>query len=478
MNLHLKNILFAMLCLAPWLAEAKLSTPAIIGSNMILQRSRPVAIWGKADAGKKVVVEFAGQKATARASKDSTWTVWLNPMDANATGRRLTVKCGHESLIYNNVVVGEVWLASGQSNMEYSMRRHKAFQPPMKGKDLSIEEMAKPQNPMIRVYVSDRKKQQPWAEASGESLPQVSTVGYYFVKQLQDSLHIPVGVITAALGGTCIENWAPREAWLQEPAFAEEINRTGKLDGQGIGQWYKQILLPVIPYSVRGCLWYQGENNCGSGQTRYACKFKTLVDWWRKEFANADMPFYYVLLAPHIYSDREHRHPVRPTTAETLPMFREEQKAVRSLVPNTEYVTVSDLVDNLRDIHPSYKWTVGQRLARIALAKDYGMNVAYKAPEVESVRRNGAKLDVTFANVGNGLVTYDKKRVSWFEVAGDDGVFRPAVADIKSANTVQVYNHYVPAPRYVRLGWHETAEPNLANSEGLVVVPFGSMEAK
>ena len=460
---------------------AKLATTPIISSDMVLQREKPVHIWGTADAGERVTVSFGKQKVKTKADAMGKWFITLQPMKADAHPQNLVIKGKKESLIYNNVVVGEVWIAAGQSNMQYSMKRHKAFVAPAKGKDLSIEEMKKPQNPMIRVYTSLRTHQKTWAEASGESLPDVSTVGYYFIKNIQDSLKIPVGIITVALGGTRIEAWTPKEAYEQSPVFCKELKETGKISGWGVGAWYKSLMLPVIPYTIRGFLWYQGENNCGIEDGRYAQKFKVMTDWWKSQFKDKSLPFYYVLLAPHIYSDRLHKGG-RPLTAEALPQFREQQKQARNLVENSEYITIFDLVDNLRDIHPSYKWFVGQRLARIALHRNYGYDqILYQGPELERVTRStdGKKLELQFAHAGEGLRSCDgNRRLEWFEVAGKDGIFHPALADIHDKNQVSVFCREVKEPEFVRLGWHEVAEPNLVNSEGLTVIPFGSTKAE
>ena len=471
-------MLIALLGMGYAAGFAKLATSPVISSNMVLQREKPVHIWGTADAGERVSVSFGKQKVKAKADADGKWIATLRPMKATAIPQNLVIKGKKESLIYNNVVVGEVWVAAGQSNMQYSMRRHKAFKAPAKGKDWSIEEMAKPQNPMIRVYTSLRENQKTWAEASGESLPDVSTVGYYFIKNLQDSLKIPVGIITVALGGTRIETWTPREAYEQSSVFAKEIKEKGTINGSGVGEWYDKLLSPVIPYSIRGFLWYQGENNCGVGDTRYVKKFKVMTDWWRSVFMDKSLPFYYVLLAPHIYSDRKHKGG-KFQTAEALPMFREQQKECRKHVENTEYISIFDLVDNLRDIHPSYKWFVGQRLARIALHKNYGFDkILYRGPELRRVAKNGKNLELYFDNVGDGLKTFNRRRIEWIEIAGKDGIFHPALADIRDKDRVEVYSNMVSAPEYVRLGWHEVAEPNLVNSEGLTVIPFGSTKAE
>ena len=225
-------------------AHARISTPPILSSDMVLQQGRPVPVWGKAAPGERITVTFGKQKTSTRAAADSSWRVTLKPMAASATPRTLTIKGRRETIEYTNVVVGEVWIAAGQSNMQYSMRRHKAFVPPAHGVDSAIVEMQKPTNAMLRVYVSARKGQRPWAPASGESLPDVSTVGYYFARSLQRSLNVPVGIITAALGGTHIETWTPRAAYEASPLFAAEMGQRGRIDGIGPGQSNRSCRLP------------------------------------------------------------------------------------------------------------------------------------------------------------------------------------------------------------------------------------------
>lgn len=477
MKKPLFTIIAAIAAVVP--VYAQLSTPPVLSSDMVLQQGRPVPVWGKAAPGERITVTFGKHKARARAASDSTWSVTLSPMQATATPRTLTIKSRNQSLEYTNVVVGEVWIAAGQSNMQYPMRRGKAFAAPARGIDSAAVELQKAPNPMIRVYVSARKGQHPWAVADSRSLPDASAAGYYFARSLQRELGVPVGIITAALGGTVIETWTPRPAYESSPLFSDEIRQRGRIDGVEAGRWYEAFVAPLVPFAVRGFAWYQGESNCGAGDRRYAEKFNVLTDWWRKAFRAPDAPFYYVLLAPHIYSDRMHRHNHGPQTAETLPLFREQQKRAGELATHCEYVNITDLVDDLHDIHPSYKWEVGARLARAALANTYGReSTEWSGPRFKGARTAGDKLIVTFSHCSDSLRTNDGKRIGWFEVAGEDGIFHPAAADIESDSSVVAYSIDVKRPRYVRFGWHETARPNLENSAGLPAVPFAAMKAE
>ena len=469
-----------LLCAAFYL-RAEVTLPNVISSNMVLQQQKPVPIWGTAAAGEQVTVSFAGQQKTAVADADGKWRVNLDPMKATPVPAEMTIS-GENTITLENVVIGEVWLASGQSNMEYAMRRGAAMAPPAKGEDLAALELEKPANPQIRVMLSTRSfgRQMPgafggmrsgWAEASGESLPRQSAVGYFFAKSLADQLPgVPIGIITAAVGGTRIEPWTTREAYLEDPRFAAEMQEKGSIDGARPNEMYDGLIAPLVPFALRGIIWYQGEQNQSQSDRRYDEKMEVLINSWRKAFENKDASFYYVLLAPHIYSDRLHRgHAV---TADELPIFWEMQEKAR-LLPHCGMTVVSDLVDTLTDIHPSYKWEVGRRLSLHALAKDYGQKkLVYSGPTFKQVAAKGNTLEVSFDYVAKGLkIAGQDTYLKTFEIAGADGNFVPAKAVIKKKKVV-VSSDQVDHPVSVRMGWHETFRPNLVNSAGLPAAPF------
>lgn len=472
-----KSFATILLLLIAICVNAQLSVPDIISSNMVLQASEPVAIWGKASKGEKITVFYGKQKVKCNADKDGNWELFLKPMQASFTPQVLTIKGKRETLRMENVVVGEVWIASGQSNTQYPMiREDRWMKLPLKGEELAAGELAKPANESIRVLISGpRYKNHKWQVADGKSLERVSAMGYFFIKNLQDSLNVPVGIITAALGGTRIEAWTKKEWYQQSPVFKDEIEKTERVDDFKPEECYRDYIAELVPYTLRGFIWYQGENNCGINDNRYAEKMRVLVSGLRSVFKTPNAPFNYVLLAPHVYSDRMHKGASKPTTAESLPRFREEQKNASEIIPNTDYVCINDLVDNLRDIHPSYKWEVGKRLAKVALTKTYGRTgFEWTGPRLEKTINAGNSLLVTFSHVGQGLKSNDNKRIQWFEVAGDDGIFHPAYAEIEGKDQVKLKSDFVEKPTQARFGWHETAQPNLINSEGLPAITFGA----
>ncbi|MFV0291549.1 MAG: sialate O-acetylesterase, partial [Mangrovibacterium sp.] len=372
-------------------------------------------------------------------------------------------------LVYDNVLVGEVWLCSGQSNMEYYMAPK--YAEPKRGKNLAKEEMAKPDNNMIRVLNWARNgEQNTWQVAGSETLDRTSQVGYFFAKSLTKELDVPVGIVTSAVGGSQIETWTDKSIYEAIPTYKEQMDKNKGIIGlQEVGKWYGRMIEPLIPYTFKGVLWYQGESNCIAGDQQYAEKFKLLADSWRKEFGK-DLPIYYVLIAPHNYSTRNDKSTV---TAEELPMFWQQQIAAQQLVSDSEYIAIFDLWDNITDIHPPYKWEVADRLFSVAMTKTYGKEgLVWSGPRLASSVVVDGKIIVTFDHVGEGLKTPRNRPVSWFEIAGEDGVFRAAHAKVEGKDKVVVYHPEIMNPSQVRVAWHETAVSNLSNSEGLPIVPF------
>lgn len=438
--------------------EKGLKLGPLFTDHMILQQQQALPIWGTAAPKAKVMVSFGRVRAKAVADREGRWKAMLPAQKATFEGKALTIKAGKEQITLNDVVVGEIWVAAGQSNMEYTMRLYKTFQKPYKGEDLAALELQKPDNPKIRVFLCPRNgNNAKWNVANGESLAMMSAPGYYCVKNLQDSLQVPVGVITTAIGGTSIESWRKN------------------------GEWYQKMIAPYVPFAVRGFLWYQGENNCAERTRNYASLFKAMTTEWRREWGVADAHFLTVMLAPHVYSDRQHKDGT--VDALELPRFRMQQMACLDSVSNTEMIFNPDLVDDLSDIHPSYKWEVGRCLAVLALNKVYGhTSLEWSGPRADNLSlvnsEKGEMLRVHFNHVGKGLHKQPNKYrsgyiIRWFEVAGGDGVWRAANATVEDAENVIVWSQSVNHPVSVRYLWHETAtSADLRNSFGLCAFPF------
>ncbi len=467
----LKNLSSIVLLIAGLLfginiySEVKL--PNIFSDNMVLQRNKPIAIWGEATAGEMVTVRFAGQSQTGTANTEGKWNLKLEAMEASAIPENMIIE-GTNTLRLENILIGDVWICSGQSNMEYRFDRGLTnFRGPVDSPDLAMEELKEEKSEQIRyIYVEKKLKQKDiaskgWADGNDSIIGYISALGYFFAKEIHEEINIPIGIISTSWGGTMVEEWTP--AWAYEEAGLKAYS------GRPTGGKFESMMEPIIPFAAKGFLWYQGESNCIINDSlNYADKFKLMVDTWRQLWGSPDMPIYFVQIAPLYYTARtrdKHKH-----TPETLPIFWEAQEKCLQ-IPNTGMVVTTDLVDNLNDIHPSYKWIVGQRLALHALVHDYKRKLEYSGPVFSKKKIRKDKVFLSFDHTGKGLKSNDGKPLSWFSIAGENGNFVKAEAYIKK-NRVIVSSADVKEPVHVRFGWNEIAQPNLFNKEGLPASPF------
>ena len=461
------------------LAKADVTLPNVIGNNMVLQRERAVPIWGWAAPGEKVTVKFKDQERTAVADSQGRWEVRLKSLKASADSADLSIT-GSNQIILTNILVGEVWLCSGQSNMEKPIGKQggqkptKNYQEELKSGDLY---------PTIRFFKAARvlaptptnNVAGQWSVCSSNSLEAVkfSAVGYFFGREIEKDLNVPIGLVESSWGGTRIEPWTPPvgfQAVSKLSELATPIDANKKLSNTVPMAIYNGMVAPLVPFAIRGALWYQGESNCSDSHDRvtYADKMEALIKGWRKVWGEGDFPFYYVQLAPYKYFDVPKP---RVLNAEALPAIWEAQTdALR--IPNTGMVVITDLVDDLKDIHPTRKLEVGQRLALIALARDYGKkDVVYSGPMFKSMRVRDGKAVLSFTHAKDGLINNDGQPLTWFTLAGEDGKFVPGEAQIVG-DTVVVSNANVREPKAVRFAWNESAQPNLFNKAGLPASPF------
>lgn len=457
---------------------AQLRLPNVLSDNMILQQGKNVCIWGESPARTKVTIEFQKQKKTVTSDHIGRWSVLLDTLNATSIPIKMTIRCGKEKIVLNNILVGEVWLASGQSNMEYSMNNHPKHPKPKRGdRDYLYKAYSTADNQLIRVLhvrkeLTDTLPTDGWKVLSQESLAPISAAAYFFADSLSKKLNVPVGIISSAWGGTPIEAWTSVEAYENSPIFENKVSYN-RLDGVDIAKRFDSMIAPIVPYTLRGFLWYQGEQNVVQGDTDiYTDKMALLIDDWRGLWKDENMPFYFVQLAPYCYSQR--RNDAKAKTWEALPMFWQAQEACLK-INNTGMVVTTDLIDKTTEIHPSYKWIVGRRLARLALAKTYGYeDILYSGPTFKSVSFKGGEAIIEMENVGQGLQTNDGKSPSWFQMADKSGRFFNAEAKIIAPNKISVRCKRYDKPLYVRFAWDELASPNLFNSEGLPAVPFGA----
>ncbi|MCS7237613.1 MAG: sialate O-acetylesterase [Thermoguttaceae bacterium] len=440
---------------APAWADVRL--PKIFGSHMVIQQQRPVKVWGWADPGEKVEVSFAGQSRSVVADSEGRWLVVLDPVSAG--GPQSLVVAGKNRIQLEDVLVGEVWVGSGQSNMQWPVSRSMNAE----------KEIAEANWPKIRLFTVARKIaatpqedcEGQWVVCTPQTIADFSAVLYFFGRKLHQELDVPVGLINSSWGGTMAEAWTSREALQTDPDFAPILERGANFDPKSPHQpavLFNAMIHPLLNFAIRGVVWYQGESNCARAE-QYQKLFPTLIQDWRKRWGLGDFPFYFVQLAPFRYRNADPRNAAE---------LREAQRLTLRL-PNTGMVVTTDIGD-VNDIHPTNKQEVGRRLALWALAKTYGQDVVYSGPLYREAKIEGNKVRLFFDHVDGGLVAKGGE-LTHFQVAGADGEFRPAKAVI-DGETVVVWSDEVPQPVGVRFGWSDDAEPNLFNAVGLPASPF------
>lgn len=470
----------AILCgVLPVRAETTLAS--IFTDNVVLQRDRPVPIWGRAVPGNTVRVMFGPQSRTTQVDPAGRWHLELAPMPASSVPADLVVR-GDTTLVIRNVLVGEVWLCSGQSNMARPM----VDRPGRKPIPNAAEELRTANHPQLRLFkVARASVDVPaptvgghWVVCTPTTLAQssFSAVAYFFGSELQRELDVPVGVIEASVGTTRIESWTSAAGFAAVPSLrdlAQAAHAPGTAaEGLVPSTIFNGMVHPLAPFGLRGVIWYQGENNLHDvvDGVRYTDKMEALILGWRSTWRDPAMAFYYVQIAPFLYHVA---FPDKIVSPEALPLFWEAQTASLR-IPHTGMVVTTDLVEDLLDIHPPRKREVGERLARMALVRSYGRSgIIDVGPRFHHLEISGDQVSLWFDNTGLGLKSRDGKPLSWFTIAGPDGVFFPAQAIIEGEKIV-VSSPSVPKPVNVRFAWDEAARPNLANSAGLPAVPFRS----
>ena len=428
---------FVFISAGPLFAQIKL--PAVIGDNMVLQQKSEVPIWGWGDPGSEIKVSGSWSDDTVKV-KISNLSEWKVKLKTPAAGGPFTVSIrSNEEVVLKNVMIGEVWICSGQSNMEWSADSK------INNKD---EEIKNANFPNIRFFQvkklgSDTRQNNCFAEweiCTPETMHGFSAIGYFFGRELNQNLNIPVGIIEAAWGGTAAEVWVRPELVESDPLLKACADRLETYDWwpSKPGVLYNGMIAPIVPYRIAGALWYQGESNANSPES-YRKLMKTLIGNWRNDF-ESDFPFYYVQIAPFAYGNETR-----------APLIREMQMQSMD-IPKTGMVVVSDLVDNVKDIHPQNKQDVGKRLANWALAENYGVSgLVYKHPLYQSMKLEKTKVRISFENVSKGLKSTGDA-IACFEIAGADQIFKPAQVKI-DGNTVLVWSKEIKTPVAVRFSW-------------------------
>ena len=490
---------------------AEVTMPSIWGSGLVIQRDMPVTVWGWAEPGEPVTVTLASNSSSVKAGEDGAWITSLPSMKAG--GPFVMTVQGKNTLEINDILVGEVWLCSGQSNMQWSIGA---------AQNAAVE-VAAADYPEIRLFHIPRvtagtpqnNVDAQWRHCTPDNTTaSFSAVAYFFGRELYCELGVPIGLINSSWGGTRIEPWTPPVGFAAVPSLSDFVTRIEKANtdyksavagmpdkyrtwekgarkelkkGDGVGNppaWphhelnrhtqptglYNAMIHPIVPFAIRGAIWYQGESNRMDGYI-YRDKMEALIKGWRTVFQNPGFAFYYVQLAPYRYrASGRPQNRLNDLHPYALPVIWDAQRDALD-ISGTGMAVTTDIA-TVDDIHPRNKQDVGYRLALWALAKNYGRsNIEYSGPLYKSMSVRAGKAVLTFDHVGDGLSTNDGEVPSWFQIAGSDRRFYPADAKIEGG-MIEVSNDRVSQPVAVRFGWHEEAMPNLINSAGLPASPF------
>jgi len=445
-------------------ASGEIRLPAMFGNHMVLQQQSEVNFWGWAAPEDRIIVLCSwlpGQEFTPKADRASLrWSVSLTTPKADITPHTITIKGGWVDITLSDILFGEVWLCSGQSNMEW--------QPAWGNVDVTEAQYQAANDAGLRFFSVPRTSmpapendcRAEWKISTRETMSGFSAAAYFFGRELRDRLGVPVGLVNVSWGGTPIEGWM-HEASLEKPEFRSAIHERNPIWKYGRpGSLYNGMIAPLISMKIKGFIWYQGETNTYNADY-YAAMLAQLAADWRGDFGGDQLPFYYAQIAPWRYDI--------PREGAAL---RDEQRRALARLPNSGMVVTSD-IGNIEDIHPSNKTDVGKRFAAWALAKTYGIpGIACSGPLFREARPENGRIRVFFDHAENGILAKDGD-LRCFEIAGPDRIFFPAKA-VFDEGTVLVSAPEVALPVAVRFGFDNTAEPNLFNLEGLPASCFRS----
>ncbi len=436
----------------------KLSLASLFGDHMVLQQQAEVRIWGWAEIGRRVdvAVSWSGDRVSTMTDQEGRWQVKVRTPLAGGP-YNISVSTSVDTVIIDDVLIGEVWLCSGQSNMVWGA----AF-----GHQEMLDELPDArQHGTIRLFHATRNQADApldtlpdaWRRCDSSSAGQFSAVGYFAAKQLAEKLDVPIGIISSCAGSTTVETWTPADVFEVHPELKLLTNHAFPL-----GAYWNAMIQPLVGFTIRGVFWYQGEGNVIS-YPGYARLLERMVHAWRAAWGY-EFPFFQVQIAPYVYESQG-------VLGNKAAFLREQQVRALATIPKTGLVVTTDLVPDVNDIHPPKKKAIADRLVRLALAEVYGWPlVDYKSPVYARHIQNGQRITIHFDGLENGL-RCTGGRVSELFIAGQDSVFHPADA-LMDGNCLHVFSPKVTTPVAVRFGFTDTARPNLVNVNGLPVAPF------
>jgi len=452
-----------LLCLAlNASAQWAFRLPAIISNHAVFQQSTDVKLWGWAQSGSTVKICCSWNPTdTVKAEPRKDWT-WDAIVKTPKAGGPYTIKfiSSSQKVVIEDILIGEVWLCSGQSNMEYAFNWEQGVLD-------AGDEVSKSANNQLRFFqLSHKYNSLPQADTDGEwkisspeTTPSMSVAGYFFGKTLNKTKKIPVGLIASYWGGSCVQAWTPNEVYQLNTELKKLADDTKPVNWAPVSPSviYNAMLQPLVNYKIAGAIWYQGEANTGEPQN-YGKLFEGLITGWRKAFNN-DFPFYFVQIAPW-----------NGYWKNSAAYLREQQAAALNL-PKTGMVVVSDLVDDITNIHPKIKKEVGLRLVNLALNEQYGIPGLHPYfPKYDSFTVRKDNINIKIQSIGK--LTSKAKAPANFQIAGANMQFYPAVAKIEKDGTITVSSRDVKAPAAVRYCFTNDAMPDLFDVNGLPLIPF------
>ncbi|PXY42247.1 9-O-acetylesterase [Flavobacterium cheongpyeongense] len=495
---YIKNLFSFLIFLSvSFSIKAQVKLPALVSDNMVLQQNTKVNLWGWASPNEKINIQLGWQNSSVEvvANAAGDWKVAVDTPLGSEKPYSITINASNK-IVLNNILIGEVWICSGQSNMYFPVGKEEGtWKTGVKNYEEEIVNANYPNIRLFTVLTNASPKQLEdvtgkWTTCSSDSIKTFSAVAYFYGRELYQKLKIPIGLISTSWGGTKAEAWTSQNVLEENPDFLtilEEDAKNEKLYQEKLETYYLNLrnekqannnalktelkkpkkeanktsyvlynamLHPLINYTMKGVIWYQGESNSGKAQL-YQTLFPAMVKNWRDDWKQGNFPFYYVQIAPH---------------KGQTPEIREAQLLSLKTIPNSGMAVTTDVGD-VNNIHPIDKQTVGHRLALIALARTYNENkLVYSGPIYDHLKIKKDKIQLFFNYVDSGFkkTTGDLKE---FEIAGDDKVYYPAVAKI-DGKTIVVFSEKVKNPKSVRFAWKAVPEPNLFNVENLPASPF------
>jgi len=464
MNIKNKTFIFLLIQLLflsyTW---AEIRLPAVFTNHMVLQRNSEVTLWGWGTPSEHISIMpewLNGDTIKTHVTNMGRWSARIRTVEAGGP-YKIQIN-GSSQVTLSDVMLGEVWLCSGQSNMEWCADY---------GITNGEEEVRKADFPNLRIFHLPRLGASTpqencfsqWTLCTPETMRSTSALGYFFGRNISEELDVPVGIIVAAWGGTPAEVWTPKESLMSDPVLSDYFYGTTPWWPAEPGALYNSMIYPVMPYGIAGCIWYQGEANHPHANS-YARLMQRMISSWRTGF-NKDFPFYLVQIAPFTYN----------STDNGPALLREQQAMLPKMMHKVKMVTVSDLVDDVKDIHPRDKKGAGLRLSRLALDDTYGKFVGdYESPVFKEIHRKGDKVFISFEGVKKGLQIRGDK-IEGLKISGDDGVWKETPAKIKD-NMLVISVGDVKTPVQVRYCFDDDSIGNLFSTEGMPVVAFRAEE--